>query len=58
MVLDLGVHHCGGHPQGATVPLPKVTAALSLFILLYFVPGPIPSARLIVPAKLVDALHL
>ena len=28
MVLNLGVHHCGDHPQGVTVPLPEVTAAL------------------------------
>ena len=28
MVLKLGVLHCGGHPQGATIPLPEVNAAL------------------------------
>ena len=28
MVLKLGVLHRGGHPQGATIPLPKLTAAL------------------------------
>ena len=28
MVLDLGVHHCGDKPQGFTISLPEVTAAL------------------------------